>query len=319
MVNRAPIISVLGHVDHGKSSILDSLRGSNIVKGEAGGITQAIGASIMPLHVIQKRCGALMNQLNMKLTIPGILFIDTPGHAAFTSLRKRGGNLADIAIVVVDINEGFKPQTIEAIEILKSYKTPFIIAANKVDLVSGYVQNDPNFLKSFSKQNESVKTHIETKLYEIVGNMHEKFGIECERYDRVSNYTKQVAIVPCSALKKIGLEEMLMIITGMSQRYLEENLSLNAKGPGKGVILEVKESVGLGTTLDVILYDGTLRVGDEVVLGTLTGPKETKIKALFMPQDLTDMRDKKISIKQSRKWLQLQELKLVAQIYQMTL
>jgi translation initiation factor 5B len=293
MANRAPIISVLGHVDHGKSSLLDSLRDSNIVRGEAGGITQAIGASIMPLEIIRKRCGALMDQLNMKLTIPGILFIDTPGHAAFTSLRKRGGNLADIAIVVIDINEGFKPQTLEAIEILRSYKTPFIIAANKADLLPGYQIHSSNFLASFSKQTEKVQTDIETKLYEIVGKMHEKFGMECERYDRVSDYTKQVAIVPCSALKKIGLEEVLMIITGMSQRFLEQNLSLNVSGPGKGVILEVKETVGLGTTLDVILYDGTLRVSDEVVIGTLSGPKEAKIKALFMPQELTDMRDKK--------------------------
>ena len=130
MAIRSPIISVLGHVDHGKSSILDSIRGTNIVKGEAGAITQAIGASIMPISMIRKKCGPIIDSLKMNITIPGILFIDTPGHAAFTSLRKRGGNLADIAIVVVDINEGLKPQTIEAIEILRAFKTPFVIAAN---------------------------------------------------------------------------------------------------------------------------------------------------------------------------------------------
>jgi translation initiation factor 5B len=101
---RSPIVSVLGHVDHGKSSILDAIRESNIVDKEAGAITQAIGASIVPLDVIQNKCGPLLGQLKMKFSIPGLLFIDTPGHAAFTSLRRRGGALADIAILVVDIN-----------------------------------------------------------------------------------------------------------------------------------------------------------------------------------------------------------------------
>ena len=297
MANRAPIISVLGHVDHGKSSILDSLRNSNIVKGEAGGITQAIGASIMPVDVILKRIGELSEKLKMKITIPGLLFIDTPGHAAFTSLRKRGGNLADIAIVVIDINEGFKPQTIETIEILKSYKTPFIIAANKVDLAQGYRKTNQNFLESLKNQSEQTKTYVETKIYELVGVLHEKFGLGSERYDRVEDLTKQIAIIPCSATESIGLEEILMIITGMSQRYLEANLNLNVSGPGKGVILEVKESLGLGTTLDVILYDGTLKVGDEIIVGSLNGARKAKIKALLMPEPLTDMRDKKSKYK----------------------
>lgn len=292
-MKRSPIISVLGHVDHGKSSILDALRDSNIIRGEAGGITQAIGASIMPLDTITKRCGNIAKQLNMTISVPGILFIDTPGHAAFTSLRKRGGNLADIAIVVIDINEGFKPQTLEAIEILRSYKTPFIIAANKLDLVNGYKVVGNNFLQSLKNQSPDVVTAIETKLYEIVGVIHEKFGLESERFDRVSDYTKQVAIIPCSALKSVGLEEILMVLTGLSQKYLEQNLMLNASGPGKGVILEVKETLGLGTTLDLILHDGTLRVGDEVLIGSLNGPFKTKVKALMMPQPLVDMRDKK--------------------------
>ena len=298
---RSPIVSVLGHVDHGKSSILDSLRNTNIVRGEAGGITQAIGASIMPLDVILAKCGDLIKKLNMNLTIPGLLFIDTPGHAAFTSLRKRGGNLADIAIVVVDINEGFKPQTIEAIEILRSYKTPFIIAANKLDLVPGYVKRDTSFLKDFQNQSEKTKTHIEQKIYELVGSIHEKFGLESERFDRVSDYTKQISIIPCSAIKQIGLEEILMVLTGLAQKYLEKNLMLDVTGPGKGVILEVKETTGLGKTLDVILYDGSLSVGDNVVIGGMLGPVESKIKALFMPQGLVDMRDKKSKYKTVKK------------------
>ncbi|MGV8162639.1 MAG: translation initiation factor IF-2 [Candidatus Nanoarchaeia archaeon] len=297
MAVRSPIISVLGHVDHGKSSILDSIRGSNIVKGEAGAITQAIGASIMPISVIQERCGKLIEQLKMNITIPGILFIDTPGHAAFTSLRKRGGNLADIAIVVVDINEGFKPQTIEAIEILRSYKTPFVIVANKVDLISNFKVNDSLFLSSFNKQTPEVQRVIETKIYEIVGVMYEKFAISSERFDRVEDYTKQIAIIPCSAKEQIGLNELLMVLTGLAQKFLEQNLNLNVDGPAKGIILEVKEDKGLGRSADVILYDGTLRVGESVLIGTLSEPLKAKIRGLFMPEPLSDMRDKKSRFK----------------------
>lgn len=290
---RSPIIAVLGHVDHGKSSILDAIRGTNIVAGEAGAITQAIGASIIPTKTIIKRCGPLIDQLKMKITIPGLLFVDTPGHAAFTSLRKRGGSLADIAIVVVDINEGFKPQTIEAIEVLKSFKTPFIIAANKVDLVAGFKCLSDSFLASFSKQSEQVQQLVEQKTYEIVGTVYDRFGLQAERFDRVSDYTSQVAIVPCSAKQQLGLNEMLMVLMGLSQKYLEQNLKLNVSGSAKGIILEVKEDKGLGKTIDVILYDGSLKRGSNIVVGTLGEPKICKVRALLMPEELKDMRDKK--------------------------
>ena len=140
---RSPICSVMGHVDHGKSSLLDHIRNTNIVTREAGAITQAIGASIVPIKTLREICGKCLKDLKEEyFSVPGLLFIDTPGHAAFTNLRKRGGNLADIAILVVDMNEGFKPQTIEAIEILKSYKTPFVIAAQQVYSLPSSAQQD---------------------------------------------------------------------------------------------------------------------------------------------------------------------------------
>jgi len=297
MAIRSPIISVLGHVDHGKSSILDAIRGTNIVKGEAGAITQAIGASIMPISVIRKKCGVIINSLKMNITIPGILFIDTPGHAAFTSLRKRGGSLADIAIVVIDINEGLKPQTIEAIEILRAFKTPFVIAANKIDLVQGFKKSSNLFVASFKSQREDVQTRIETKLYELIGFLYERFQFSAERYDRVEDYTKQVVIVPCSAKENIGLDELLMVITGLSQKFLEQNLSLNISGPAKGIILEVKEDKGLGRCVDAIIYDGSLNTGDSIMIGTLGEPILARIRALLMPEALVDMRDKKSRFK----------------------
>ncbi|MBD3313770.1 translation initiation factor IF-2 [Candidatus Woesearchaeota archaeon] len=290
---RSPICSVLGHVDHGKSSILDSIRGSCIVKGEAGAITQAIGASIIPLEVINDRCGELLDSLNMKLTIPGLLFIDTPGHAAFTSLRKRGGSLADIAILVVDINEGFKPQTIEAIEILRSNKTPFVIAANKLDLVPGWKSSDKGALANLKEQSPDVAAALDQKLYELVGQIHERFQMDSERFDRVDDFSKKVAIVPCSAKTGEGLPELIMMVAGLAQRFLERCLDCNVSGPAKGTVMEVKEEKGLGKTIDVILYDGTLKVNDTIVIGGINEPIVTKVRALFEPMPLSEMREKK--------------------------
>lgn len=298
MTIRSPIVSVLGHVDHGKSSILDAIRDSNILATEAGAITQAIGASIIPIDTIKKKSGELLKKMNLNLTIPGLLFIDTPGHAAFTSLRKRGGSLADIAIVVIDINEGFKPQTLEAIEILRGAKTPFIIAANKLDLSPRYkIPQDKNtpILKQINDQDSQVITYIETKIYEIVGKLHEKFNLEAERFDRIEDFTKQVGIIPISAKLKLGMSELLMVVSALTQKYLEKNLEMNADGPAKGSILEVKEEQGLGTTLDVILYNGTLNIGDTIVIGGIEEPIVRKVKAMFEPAPLSEMRDKKSS------------------------
>lgn len=295
---RSPICTVLGHVDHGKSSILDSLRGTAIVAGEAGAITQAIGASIIPLAVIQKACGELMKQLKIDIKVPGLLFIDTPGHAAFTSLRKRGGNLADIAVVVVDINEGFKPQTVEAIEILRQSKTPFIIAANKIDLIPGFKSHPQQFvLKTLQEQQANVLQAVENKMYTLVGSLYEKFNIESERFDRVDDYTKKVAIVPVSAKTSDGMNALLMVLLGLAQRYLESSLKLDVSGPAKGTILEVKEVKGLGLSIDVIIYDGILRRGDTIVIGNQGEPIVTKVRALLEPEPLAEMRDKKSKFK----------------------
>ena len=290
MALRSPICTVVGHVDHGKTTLLDSIRASAVADQEAGKITQAIGASIIPMDTIAKLCGEMFPK--DKVNVPGILFIDTPGHAAFTSLRKRGGSLADVAIVLVNMHEGFMPQTREAVEILKNQKTPFVVAANKLDLSPGFRRQHNTVIKDIANQNEQTNTYIETKLYELVGSLSE-LGFPSERFDRVESYTKQVAIVPISAVTKEGIPELLLVILGMAQKFLENNLQYTADGPGKGVILEVKEEQGLGTTLDVILYDGKIAVGDPIVVGTLGEPITTKIRALLQPSQNTELRDKK--------------------------
>ncbi len=292
---RQPIVTILGHVDHGKTSLLDKVRGSTVAAKEAGGITQAIGASIIPLETIQKVCGTLLDTLKLTLTIPGLLFIDTPGHAAFINLRKRGGNMADIAILVIDITKGLEPQTVECINILKQYKTPFMIALNKVDTLEGWHAKDASLLKNIAAQTPEVQRLFETKLYEIVGKLFEQ-GFEAERFDRVSDYTKQIAMVPTSAKTGEGVPELLMVLTGVAQRFLEKSLHA-VTGPAKGTVLEVKETQGLGVTLDAIIYEGTLNAGDTIVIGSSGEPIVTKIKAVLIPDTLAEMREKKTKFK----------------------
>lgn len=293
MAIRKIILTVVGHVDHGKTSLLDKIRKTAVTAGEAGAITQAIGVSIIPIEIIKKICGRLVDTLKGKLTIPGLLTIDTPGHAAFTSLRKRGGSLADIAILVIDINEGFRPQTIESIEILKTNKVPFVIAANKIDLIPGwsYKQNKL-LLPNIAELNVNLQGEFEKRMYEIVGKVSE-YGLQSERFDRVEDYTKQIAIVPVSAKTGQGIPELLMVLTGLAQKYLEKRLVIEEKGNCKGTILEVKEDKGLGKTIDAIIYNGSLKVNDTLVIGGIEEPLVVKIRALLEPEELAEMREKK--------------------------
>jgi translation initiation factor 5B len=281
---RQPIVVIAGHIDHGKSSILERVKGISITKGESGGITQSIKSYNIPIQSIEKCCGTLLKSLNQEITIPGLLFLDSPGHAAFNNMRKRGGNLADLAILTIDINEGIKDQTIECIQILKEYKTPFIIALNKIDLVPGWRSNDQkNILENINSQAENVRQQVDTKLYEVLGVLAEH-GINSERFDRVTDYTSQVAMVPVSAKTNEGIPELFMVLTGLAQKYLEKSLNISEEGEGKATVLEIQEDVGVGTTLDVILYDGQLKKGDQILVGTLDGPVVTKIKGLFEPE-----------------------------------
>ncbi|MBT4445860.1 translation initiation factor IF-2 [archaeon] len=297
MAVRKILVTVVGHVDHGKTSLLDKIRRSDVTAGEAGAITQAIGVSIIPIRTIEKVCGKLLDHMKGKITIPGLLTIDTPGHAAFTSLRKRGGSLADIAILVVDINEGFKPQTIESIEILKANKVPFVIAANKVDLMHGWeYDTNKNLLQNMSGMSHQAQGEFEKKFYELVGQFQEH-TVNAERFDRVQDYTQQFAIVPISAHTGQGIPELLMVLTGLAQKFFEAKLEISIDGAAKGSILEVKEEKGLGLTLDTIIYDGTIRVNDVLVIGSLNGAIVTKVRALLEPKELAEMRDKKSKFK----------------------
>jgi len=277
---RQPICVLLAHVDHGKTSLLDSIRKTSVASSEAGGITQSIGAFSVDLDIIKKICGDLLDNLKVKLNLPGLLFIDTPGHAAFTNLRKRGGSLADIAILVVDINEGFKPQTLESLEILKKEKTPFIVALNKIDLITGWSNKDKVLIKNIESQSERIKEIFNERFYKVLAQLNEA-GFNADRFDKIEDFTKQVAMIPTSAKTGEGIPELLMMITGLAQRFLEGCLECNVEGSGKGTVLEVKEEKGLGKSINAVIYDGNIKVGDELVVGTLSGPLVTKVKGLF--------------------------------------
>ncbi len=282
---------VLGHVDHGKTTILDSVRNTSVQSREAGAITQHIGASEVPAEVIRGFCGEMLEKMKIDLTIPGLLFIDTPGHEAFANLRKRGGSIADIAVLVIDVNQGIQNQTREAISILKERKTPFVIALNKVDSLTGW-KSSKNACSNFSSQHPDVLQRLDEKIYALLGELYEDYAISAERFDRVTDFTKQALIIPCSAKTREGMSELLLFVAGLAQKYLAGRLELH-EGSGKASILEVREEQGLGHTLDVILYDGVLKVGDGIVFASRDGAVESKVKALFKPKPLDEMRDPK--------------------------
>jgi len=287
---RQPIVVVLGHVDHGKTTLLDKLRGTTVAKREPGQITQWIGASLLPKQTIEQICGQLLLQFRSELKVPGLLFIDTPGHETFSNLRRRGGSAADIAILVIDVTKGVEPQTVESINILRSRKTPFIVATNKVDAVPGWrSQPDSLFINSLKEQFPEVQTELENRVYTIIGTLS-RLGFRAERFDRVSDFTQTVAIVPVSAKTGEGIPELLAVLTGLTQAYLSEELQVTS-GPARGTVLEVKEEPGLGTTVNAIIYDGVLKVDDIIVLGGREKPIVTEVRAILLPKPLDEIRD----------------------------
>lgn len=286
---RSPIIVTIGHIDHGKTTLLDKIRGTVVAKGEAGGISQYIGASFIPVETVKETCGRLLEKFKINLFIPGLLLLDTPGHASFITLRKRGGSVADLAILVVDINEGFKEQTDESLTILKEFKTPFLIAATKVDRIHGWSQHSNLFHENIERQHDYVKGEFDKKFYSLISQIAER-GFEAERFDRITDFTKQVAIVPCSGNTGEGIAELLMVLAGLSQQFLKNKLELSQVA--RGSILEVKDVRGLGPTIDVILYDGKINKGDYLIIGgkeTLV----TRVKALLKPRALQELRVEK--------------------------
>lgn len=286
---RTPILSVVGHIDHGKTTLLDSIRGTTVAEKEAGRVTQHIGATEIPIATIRAICEPLKRDWT-GIDVPGLLFIDTPGHQAFASLRKRGSALADVAVVVVDVMEGFQPQTHESLNVLRLLKTPFVVVLTKIDRLKGWTSRKKPFMLNYPVQPDFARKEVDERVYAIVGDLYDK-GFSADRYDRIKDFARNVCIVPVSAKTGEGIADLLLVLIGLSQRYFEQTLRLHLEEAGVGTILEKKEEKGLGTTIDVILYDGTLTVGDTIVVGsTEAEPLVTKVKALLKPRALQEIR-----------------------------
>ncbi len=255
-------------------------------------MTQHIGASFFPLETLKQLIGPLLGSLGGEIEIPGLLIVDTPGHEAFTNLRRRGGSVADIAILVVDILKGIEKQTLECIDILKARKTPFVVAINKIDRVPGWKpQHSTPFLKSYPSQDAYVREDLDNRLYTVMGEFS-RLGFRTDRFDHIrrEDFTSTIALVPTSAKTGEGLAELLMVLVGLTQVYMKKRLA-TTEGPAKGSVLEVKEEPGLGLTLNTIIYDGNLQKDDLIVVGGKDKPVVTTIRAILVPKPLDEIRD----------------------------
>ena len=287
---RAPIVCVLGHVDAGKTKILDKLRHSNVQLGEAGGITQQIGATFIPMENIESHLTKISEKFQVKTRIPGILLIDTPGHASFTNLRSRGSSLCDIAVLILNIDKGIEKQSIESIEILRQKKTPFVVALNQIDRTYNW-QSFPwsGFEDSYRKQNAQQKRLFDEKVEQnqmqfIKNNLNTKLYYENE------NMKEYINLVPTSAITGEGLPDLMGLLIYFTQSFLLKKIVF--KEEVKCSILEVKVFESIGTTIDVILVNGTIHVGDKIVIGGLLGPIRTTVKIILLPRPMKEMRVK---------------------------
>ncbi len=287
---RQPIAVVLGHVDHGKTTLLDRIRGTSVAAREPGQITQWIGASLIPAKTVTEICGPLLTRFRLKIEVPGLLFIDTPGHETFSNLRKRGGSAADVAILVIDVTKGVEPQTVESLNILRARKTPFLICCNKIDAVPGWKSlPEGSFLSNKEAQRPEVMMDLDNRLYTMMGSLS-RYGFRADRFDRIAEFAKTVALVPVSAKTGEGLPELMAVLIGLVQSFMKDEL-FAGQGPAEGTVLEVKEEPGLGVTVDAMIYNGRLSVDDTILLAGRSGVISTRVRALLLPKPLDEIRD----------------------------
>lgn len=288
---RSPICCILGHVDTGKTKLLDKVRQTNVQEGEAGGITQQIGATYFPVEALKMKTEVVNKEGKFEFKVPGLLVIDTPGHESFSNMRSRGSSLCNIAILVVDIMHGLEPQTLESMKLLRDRKTPFIVALNKIDRLYGWKKIDNNgFQESMALQNKGVQNEFRDRLEKTKLAFAEQ-GFNSELYYENKSMAKNVSLVPTSAHTGEGIPDMLKLLVSLTQERMTSKLMYLSEV--ECTVLEVKVIEGLGTTIDVVLSNGVLREGDRIVLcgtGESAGGIATNIRALLTPAPLKELR-----------------------------
>lgn len=298
-IHRTPICCVLGHTDTGKTSLLDKLRRSKVQAGETAGITQQIGATSFPKTTIANFLKDYKLENTDESVIAenqGVLLIDTPGHESFTNLRKQGGSLSDIAILVIDIMHGIENQTLESIRLLKANKCPFIVALNKIDRIYGWNYNDAmDFQSSYSLQKKDAQDLFNVRLDEIKLKLAEN-GFNAELFCKNSDFRNIVSIVPTSAaptgIAGEGIIDLIYMMTYLSQSYMKTKLMI--KDNFEAHVFETKSSIDLGTTIDIIMINGSLNSGDTIMMVGLYGdPIMTKVKSILIPNENVEQRTSK--------------------------
>lgn len=287
---RAGVVCVLGHVDTGKTKILDKLRRTHVQDSEAGGITQQIGATNVPIDAIKEQTKYVKNAANFEHRLPGLLIIDTPGHESFSNLRNRGSSLCDIAILVVDIMHGLEPQTIESIQLLKKKKCPFIVALNKIDrLYDWKVLARRDVRDVIKEQQTNTQLEFEQRTKDVILQFAEQ-GLNAALFYENKDPKTYISLVPTSAITGEGMGNLLFMITDFCQNMLAKRLMYSEEL--QATVLEVKAIPGLGTTIDAILINGRLREGQTMILAGTDGPIVTQIRSLLMPQPMKELRVK---------------------------
>ncbi|TDZ28809.1 Eukaryotic translation initiation factor 5B [Colletotrichum spinosum] len=285
---RSPICCILGHVDTGKTKLLDKIRQTNVQEGEAGGITQQIGATYFPVDAIKQKTAVVNPDGAFEFKVPGLLVIDTPGHESFSNLRSRGSSLCNIAILVVDIMHGLEPQTLESMRMLRERKTPFVVALNKIDRLYGWKKIDNNgFQESLALQPKAVQNEFKNRLEQTKLAFSEQ-GFNAELFYENKSMAKNVSLIPTSAHTGEGIPDMLKLIVQLTQERMVGSLMYLSEV--QATVLEVKAIEGFGMTVDVILSNGILREGDRIVLCGVEGAIVTNIRALLTPAPLRELR-----------------------------
>jgi translation initiation factor 5B len=272
---RRPVVSVLGHVDHGKTALLDGIRESDIRNYEPGGITQHVEVTNVPSEVIKSFIGE-----SYKISVPGFVMIDTPGHGAFSVSRRRGGEFADIAVLVIDITNGVQPQTEESLEILRDNKTPFVVALNKIDKL-------PGWNGSVRDSTDKFKSELRERAYEITGELH-NFGFSSDLYDNIGDFSDTVAMVPVSAQNMYGVDTVCSMIVGLTQEFLSGQLEVKEDDDVSGVVLDLTNHQGFGTVVDVLLYEGKICEGDKLFVENSSSKR--KVRSILTPQNMGNSR-----------------------------